>query len=272
MRRLAQVLIVLAPALVATALVARGVGDLVALIYFAPSTAAVVPMPVVSVTPPEPRRVTPRETVVEPPLASVGPCSIASRVVVLVSDEDRPERSMAVLTWPGAVGFSRPMVRRGSVIGGRRVSAITASRVWLEDKGRTCFLDGATEHPVIAPNPPVVVASKGIDRIDDTHARIDRTVRDALLEKGAAALGNVRITPEIVAGKVVGMKLQSIPEGSVLAKMGLRSGDSLVSINGFDLTTSEGALEAFARLRAAPSLEVSLRRNGAPAALRVDVL
>jgi general secretion pathway protein C len=271
MRRFASVLLVLAPALVATALIARGVGDLAAMIYFPPSTATVVPMPVVSASPPEAKQVPIAAPPKPAPEIVVAPCAIGSRVVVLVSDEDRPDQSMAVLSWPGAVGFSRPMVRRGSVIGGHRVAAITASRVWLEDRGRTCFLDSSTEQA--APKTaPVVVATKGIDRVDDTHARIDRTVRDSLLDKGAAAFGNVRIAPDVVGGKVVGMKLLGVPEGSPLAKMGLRTGDTLVSINGFDLTTSEGALEAFSRLRAAPSLEVSIRRNGAPAALRVDVI
>lgn len=266
MRRLVSVAIVVAPALLATALFARGVANLVALIYFPPSTATVAPMPVVSATPPEPKRPL---VIAEAPraLPARGPCSIPSRVIVLVGDPEHPEQSMAVISWPGANGFSRPMVRAGSVIGGHRVAAVTASRVWLEDKGALCFLDGGTEHAT-----PVVVASKGIDRVDDMHARIDRSVRDALVEKGTAAFGNVRLAPDLLNGKVVGMKLLAVPEGSPLAKMGLRTGDSLLSINGFDLTTSEGALEAFARLRAAPSLEVSLRRNGAPAALRVDVI
>jgi general secretion pathway protein C len=264
MRRLLSVAIVLGPALLATALFARGVGDLVALIYFAPTTASVVPMPVVSATPPELKRPL---VVTEPPpvVVSSGPCTVASRVVVLVADSDHPEQSMAVITWPGANGFSRPMVRAGSVVGGHRVAAVTSSRVWLEEKGSVCFLNGGT-------TTPAVVATKGVDRVDDTHTRIDRTVRDALIEKGPAAFGNVRIVPDMIGGKVVGMKLLAVPEGSPLAKLGLRSGDSIISINGFDLTTSEGALEAFARLRAAPSLEVSLKRNGTPTALRVDVI
>lgn len=162
MRRVANVLLVLTPALLAAALFARGAGDLFAMISFPPSTATVVPMPVPSATPTETKH-TPVAAPLPPrPEVVIAPCAIASRVVVVVSDEDRPERSMAVLTWPGAMGFDRPMVRRGSVIGGHRVAAITGSRVWLEDRGRTCFLDSATEHA--PPKTPVVVATKGIDR------------------------------------------------------------------------------------------------------------
>lgn len=268
MRRFIGASIVILPALLATWFFARGVGELVASLYFPPRTASVEPLPVVAANAEPPKRVVPAlERPAEP--VAIGPCAIASRVVALVADDEHPSASLAVLSWPGATGFKMPMVRTGSALGRHRVAAITASRVWLDDGSRRCFLDGTTEQ---APKAAVVTAAPGIERVDDTHVRIDRTVRDDLVEKGAAALGNVRIVPEVVAGKVVGMKVLGVPATGPLAKLGLRVGDSIVSVNGFDITTPEGALDAYARLRSAPSLEVSLRRDGKPLSLRVDVI
>lgn len=266
------VLVVLVPSLLATFVAARVV-FVFAGIYFPERVAKVVeaaPTPAALGEAPGPAPV--REPVHAPVVVPATRCAIASRVVVLVADEAAPRESMAVLTWPGATGFDRPLVHTGTQLGDHRVAAITATRVWLERAGRTCFVDGSTERPVAPVPKPIVTASAGIDRVDDSHAKIDRLTRDALLDKGAAALGNVRIAPDVVSGKVVGMKVLAIPEASVLSKLGLRAGDSIVSINGFDVTTPEGALEAMARLRAAPSLELSIRRNGAPTALRVDVI
>ncbi|MBI2394131.1 MAG: hypothetical protein HYV09_31455 [Deltaproteobacteria bacterium] len=271
MRRALGVTLVIGPALVATYLFARGVGELVAAIHFPPSVATPAPMqtaaPVIPTTSAAKRSL----VVAEPAPDLGGPCAIGARVVVLVSDPVEPRSSLAVLSWPGTTGFDRPMVRAGSVVGGRRVAAITSARVWLRDGRSTCFLDGTTERAAPKPPPPAAARGSGIERVDDTHVRVDRVVRDALLDKGAAALGSARVMPDMVAGKVVGMRLTHVPDQGVLSSLGLRTGDSLVSINGFDLTTPDGALEAFSRLRAAPTLELSLHRNGTPTVLRLDV-
>ena len=45
-------------------------------------------------------------------------------------------------------------------------------------------------------------------------------------------------------------------------RLGLESGDSLRSINGFSLTDPQKALEAYARLRTADHLSVAIERGG----------
>ena len=54
----------------------------------------------------------------------------------------------------------------------------------------------------------------------------------------------------------------------LLALIGLREGDVLQTVNGFDVANPERALEAFARLRVAPQLDVRVEREGRP--LRID--
>jgi general secretion pathway protein C len=58
--------------------------------------------------------------------------------------------------------------------------------------------------------------------------------------------------------------LLNIRERSLLHEIGLKSGDRIESINGFDIANPEKALEAYARLRLAPKLKLVLDRRGAP--------
>ncbi|HEX7704779.1 MAG TPA: hypothetical protein VF403_28760, partial [Kofleriaceae bacterium] len=63
-------------------------------------------------------------------------------------------------------------------------------------------------------------------------------------------------------GKPDGFKLYAIRPSSVYAKLGLQNGDTLQSINGFDLTSADKALEVYTKLREATSLQVSVTRRG----------
>jgi general secretion pathway protein C len=75
---------------------------------------------------------------------------------------------------------------------------------------------------------------------------------------------NVRIVPEQVDGKVIGIRLIGIRPDSLLGTLGLHDGDVVESINGYDLGSPEKALEAYVRLRTAASLTVKLIRRGQP--------
>jgi type II secretion system protein C len=84
-----------------------------------------------------------------------------------------------------------------------------------------------------------------------------------------ALLQSVRVVPEQMNGKVVGLRLFGIRPASLLGTLGLKNGDRLESINGFDVTNPEKLLEAYARLRTAPHLQLRLLRSGHP--LEVDL-
>lgn len=85
-------------------------------------------------------------------------------------------------------------------------------------------------------------------------------------------LQSVRVVPEQVAGKVVGLRLFGIRPSSLLGTLGLRNGDRLESINGFQISDPEKALEAYARLRTAPHLHLSLQRAGHPVELDLNII
>lgn len=111
----------------------------------------------------------------------------------------------------------------------------------------------------------------GIKKIDDTNYEIDRALVDKALANPMAIAKGARVVPSVKDGKSDGFKLYAIRQNSVYAKLGLSNGDTLQSINGFDLTSAEKALEVYTKLREASSLEVTLTRRGKPVNIKYSI-
>jgi general secretion pathway protein C len=95
---------------------------------------------------------------------------------------------------------------------------------------------------------------------------LDRALRDRVLDAPLAFMAGARVTLAPSGGFTV----RGIRPGDLLDRLGVRNGDELLSINGFDLALPNG-LEVWARLRTAEHLAVSIRRAGRPMQLDVDV-
>ena len=101
-------------------------------------------------------------------------------------------------------------------------------------------------------------------KVSATEYNIDRGVVDKILENQADLMRTARIVPEQENGKLVGIRMFGVRPDTLLGTLGMQNGDRLQTINGFDMTSPEKALEAYARLRTADKLTVSLNRGGQP--------
>lgn len=110
-----------------------------------------------------------------------------------------------------------------------------------------------------------------IQRKDDTHVTITRKGADAALANVDIIARSVRVTPELQGSRPIGFRIVELRPGSVLARLGLRSGDVVQSLNGKDLATPEQAIDAYAKLRSTNQLELRLLRNGKPVTLQVKI-
>ena len=113
---------------------------------------------------------------------------------------------------------------------------------------------------------PADIASK-IQKVSDTEFNVDRSVVDKILENQAELMRSARIVPESKDGKVVGIRMFGIRPDTLLGTLGMQNGDRLESINGFNMSSPEKALEAYARLRTASNLNVKLNRRGNPVSI-----
>ena len=213
-----------------------------------------------------------------------------SPTVYIVTESHDPLWSIAALQAPGD---PRPRMHRvGDDVGGKKVEFIgynpreNTPAVWLSSGGTLCqamlFKTQPTLPPAAAPAAaaapppppptsggtavPADIASK-IQKVSDTEFNIDRSVVDKILENQAELMKSARIVPETKDGKVLGIRLFGIRPETLLGTLGLQNGDRLESINGFNMGSPEKALEAYARLRTASQLDVTVNRRGTPVSI-----
>jgi general secretion pathway protein C len=114
------------------------------------------------------------------------------------------------------------------------------------------------------------MASK-ITKVSDTEFTVERSLVDEILENQAELMRSARIVPEKEGDEVVGIRMFGIRSGSLLSHLGMQNGDRLESINGFQMTDPQKALEAYGRLRSADSLKVQINRKGTPMTLDFNI-
>jgi len=198
------------------------------------------------------------------------------RVLIIAASAD-PDWSFAALEATADKGKSL-LRRRGGEVGGKTVKFIGWDRVWMTSSSQLCqsqmfkppaapsAAPAAAVAPAPAPsggaNPVSDDIKKGIQRLGPNEFNVDRGVVDKILENQAELMRQARIVPEQENGKVVGIRLFGVRNDTLLGTLGMENGDRLEKINGFDMTSPEKALEAYARLRTADHLTISLNRKG----------
>jgi general secretion pathway protein C len=164
-----------------------------------------------------------------------------------------------------------------------KLKAIKFKYVDFENAGHTerLVLNGITPPPVVAAVEPEKTEGEkddlqasidgGIKKIDDSNYEIDKSLVDKVLANPMAVAKGARIVPAVKNGKPDGFKLYAIRPSSVYAKLGLSNGDTIQSINGFELTTADKALEVYTKLREATALEMEVTRRGKPVTIKYTI-
>ncbi|WP_437530300.1 type II secretion system protein GspC [Sorangium sp. So ce726] len=204
--------------------------------------------------------------------------------VLLITQADDPAWSFAAMTGSDGKAILR---RQGDEISGQTVYYVGWDRVWLTSGSSRCQAIvgshavarvSATPAPTPAPTStgaaakpaarggkkiPPEIASK-IQRVSENEFNVERSAVDHILENQGELMRSARIVPEKEGDKIVGIRLFGIRPDSLLGTLGLENGDRLSSINGFEMSDPQKALEAYARLRTADRLTVSINRKGKP--------
>jgi general secretion pathway protein C len=175
--------------------------------------------------------------------------------------------------------------------GAGKVERIAGSYVDFHNPGtnrveRISLLD--TARPPEPPPPPVTTPTvapasaeptdeltakldQGIRKMSEDSYEVDRSLVNELLANPMSVARGARIVPSVKDGQPNGFKLYAIRPNSVYAKLGLRNGDTISSVNGFDLSSPDKALEVYTKVREASNLSVSVVRRGKPTTLNYNI-
>jgi len=212
------------------------------------------------------------------------------RLVGSVVSPGDPEWSFAAIT--GTSDGKTMLYREGSSVDGSRVLAVQSSSVVVSSSSGACQLlmfdeeEGAvastptpTKKPTRAPgaargrNAGLSDAEldEGIEKVTDTKFNIQRSLVDKALANQGSLMKTARVIPHDENGRVVGVKLYGIRRNSLLGRLGVRNGDMLRTINGFNMTSPDTALEAYSVLRTADKLTLAVKRQSKEVTIEYNI-
>ncbi len=202
------------------------------------------------------------------------------RALVTVAAED-PDVSFAALDVRG----KRLLRGRGGDAGDLRLVYVAEDRVWLARDGKLCqsLVFGGTPSATTVAAAPGSLGAPGQTPLEKELAgkivktgphefQIDRGAVDRILA-AQAELMKAPLLPEKEGDRVVGYRLVRIRAGSVLASLGLESGDRLDSIDGISVADPEGVMKVYARLSTGTldRMTIHIVRGGKPVNLDYSV-
>lgn len=169
--------------------------------------------------------------------------------VVQILPARNPDWSVAILTTETGTVFRK----RGGEIDGRTVVDVQREGVLLRRGDLFCRV--GTVAPDVVRLPERKIARAEASRIFEKVSNMRRS--PLLPEKGSDG---------IVRGRLHGIR-----PGEGLALFGFENGDLFQSVNGFDISAPDKALEAYARLRTADHFVLRVIRRGVPADIELAI-
>lgn len=119
--------------------------------------------------------------------------------------------------------------------------------------------------PVADTAPPVAAAPAPAPAADMTRAEIN-----AFVDQGAALALEVRGEMYVGAGDQSGVRLKFRKPDNALAKLGLKDGDVVMSMNGEPIRSPEELYNSYLILKNTPSVEFRILRDGKPDTVHYD--
>jgi general secretion pathway protein C len=185
-----------------------------------------------------------------------------------------PERSTAVLT---SGGRTRVVGVGESAFGGRLV-AVTKDAVALEFDGKRVELrlqaapSALADAPLPRPQRPSLPPGAPPEDPETPAREMNRTeVQRRLGDEIPRILAETAVVPVMEEGRVVGVQVTRMPEGSLLTDAGLRAGDVITRINDTDIDGMGTLIGLWPRLQSASELRATVLRNGQPISLLVSL-
>jgi general secretion pathway protein C len=185
-----------------------------------------------------------------------------------------PERSTAILTSGGRTR----VVAVGETAFGGRLLAVSQDAVALEFDGRRVELrlqpapSAPAADPLPRPQRPALPPGAPPEDPETPARSMNRAeVQRRLADEIPRILAETAVVPVMEEGRVVGVQVTRLPEGSLLTDAGLRTGDVLTRINDTEIDGMGTLIGLWPRLQSATELRATVVRNGQPFSLLVSL-
>jgi general secretion pathway protein C len=125
------------------------------------------------------------------------------------------------------------------------------------------------------PNPPQEneeeAAEGEIERVSENMWRLSRDDLVEQLDNFGQLMKEARLTPHFTGGQPDGFMIANLPKNSLLARMGLRSGDIMKGINGQKFGSLEEFFQVYQQLQTEPMLQLEIERSNRSETLTYEI-
>jgi len=150
------------------------------------------------------------------------------------------------------------LYRIGDTIQNATVKMILREKVVLNVNGKDEILGiEKTSGSQKIGKPSTELARAGSQNITVKRSQIDSAIKDV-----NTLMKQVRIRPNFKNGKPDGFRLTGIRPNSIFYKMGLKSGDVIMGVDGKDIESVDDALKFYQNLQSSPNVQLQIKRRG----------
>ena len=158
------------------------------------------------------------------------------------------------------------------------VTGVDEMKVSLDNAGRKEYIPVNETNDLAKPAPTFEGETEGtekpetpeggeasnvnVKKISENVFEIPSAEIENTLSNLSVVATQARIVPSFQGGKSNGFKLFSIKPDSIYSKLGIKNGDIIQRINGYEMTSPDKALEVYQKLRDASTINIDVIRRG----------
>lgn len=114
-------------------------------------------------------------------------------------------------------------------------------------------------------------SSKYTEKLSENSWVIDQKAVAASLSDMSRVMTDARLTPKVSGGTVEGFLLTEIKPRGIFDAIGLKDGDVLTKINGYEIDSPEKAVQVLSALRGQTDIDLDILRAGKPKSLHYTI-
>lgn len=206
-----------------------------------------------------------------PPMASLEGAELVGTMVVV----SKPRDSLATVALTTHAEAKFVLLSEGDALGEAVVVSIESKRVIFMQDGQEKVLNlmgEAKVSPVVATAaPPPAAAGKPEDnqirQVGPYKYEVDKSVISDFMKNMASASSGARVLPDPNGG----FKVSFVRSFSVFYKLGIRSGDTISSVNNIQLDSIDQTFALYTKLKDANHLTLSVNRGGQTINMDYDI-